>query len=117
VRVHASLAAPVGGISHHSEQLMGITAYGDPNFQEESAQALVQELGIKSIGLMTTITSMAPKGLTVFGARVVVCDAHQWNREHSPAALAALEPELCGSDRVTGCQESGCCTMDLPLPW
>lgn len=65
VRVHASLAAPVGGISHHSSQLMGITAYGDPNFQEESAQALVQELGIKSIGLMTTVTSMAPKGLTV----------------------------------------------------
>ena len=65
MRVHASLAAPVGGISHHSEQLMGITAYGDPNFQEESAQALVQELGIKSIGLMTTVTSMAPKGLTV----------------------------------------------------
>ena len=47
VRVHASLPAPVGGISRHSEQLMGITAYGGPNFQEETAQALVQELGVQ----------------------------------------------------------------------
>ena len=51
-------------LGHHSEQLMGITAYGSPNFDEPAAQALVRELGIRSVGMQAVVTSFAPPNLS-----------------------------------------------------
>ena len=53
------------GLGRHSDQLMGITAYGDPNFDQPAAQQLARELGIKSIGVQAMVTSFGPPGMEV----------------------------------------------------
>jgi hypothetical protein len=61
------IAVDAGGgtaLGRHSEQLMGITAYGSPNFDQPAAQALVRELGIRSVGMQAVVTSFAPPNLS-----------------------------------------------------
>jgi hypothetical protein len=59
------MTAMVNGVARHSKQLMGITAYGCPNFNEIAAQKLVRELDIRSIGIQAIVTSFAPPNLTL----------------------------------------------------
>ena len=63
--VDASTMAMVNGIARHSDQLMGITAYGHPNFSEVATQQLVRELDIRSIGIQAIVTNFAPPNLTL----------------------------------------------------
>jgi hypothetical protein len=59
----------VNGVARHSDQLMGITAYGHPNFNEVAAQQLVRELDIRSIGIQAIVTNFAPPNLTLSALR------------------------------------------------
>jgi hypothetical protein len=64
----ADVVVDAGGgmaLGRHSEQLMGVTAYGSPDFDEPRAQQLVRELGIRSIGVQAVVTRFAPPNLSV----------------------------------------------------
>ena len=63
----AEIVIGAGGstaLGRHSTQLLGITAYGSPNFHQPAAQALVRALGIRSIGMQAMVTSFAPANLS-----------------------------------------------------
>ena len=62
VNVVADVGAAATVDSVHSPQLMGISAYGYPNFEQPAAQQLVRELGITSIGTMTVTAHWVPVG-------------------------------------------------------
>ena len=44
--------------------LQGVTAYGNPDFDQPRAQQLVRELGIKSIGVQAVVTGVSTQAFT-----------------------------------------------------
>lgn len=84
--------AAVDGCSVHSTQLMGISAYGTPNFDQPVAQELVRELGITSIGTMTVTAHWVPVGSDMSVAELVAWFTSTSNG--SSPALAFLQKTM-----------------------
>jgi len=65
VNVDTAVPAAVNGVSKHSSQLQGITAYvGTTDFGLPATQQLARELGITSIGIPAPMSSFAKPGLS-----------------------------------------------------
>jgi hypothetical protein len=101
VIVNTAASAPVRGVARHSEQLMGITAYVQwSDFHANSSkQALIRELGIKSVGMQAVMTKFAPKGLNQTalaqwfapGANGAASSAETYLRTHMAGYVSVVE--------------------------
>jgi hypothetical protein len=95
--VDAATISAGGGASlgRHSEQLMGITAYGQPDFDKHDSQQLVRALGIRSIGIQAMVTQFAPAGMSI-------AELKAWFETDDSAGSSS--PALRYANRTAGCK-------------